>query len=469
MIKHSFQSGVTIALLSAQVLSGCMAQDFWLTTGQDPDAPKKELISSGPQKNDPAQGPASPVSPDHPIPSPEIISPSPIIPPSPIISPSPIVTSTTSDTFQIGDLKTKKIDMLFVIDNSGSMKTHQEALTAGISSMATVFQRADLDICLAVIKSSRYNSRSGNEFLNIGCTDSNRNTSTVLANFITSANVGTSGSGKELAGKALVTFLKNENTWSLAKSSTKRTSFFRPGAMANISFITDENNYLRCPNSYSGENCSSDTELKLPEDRPDDDIPAVQGKWVATGKNHSNSRLIAIRDSLSSLSSLFSWLLIEPVQDTRKGIQNYLDEFFSALNPEQALTYTITTVIHSSNQYYGYPSRAQNLALLPQLIGRGSMEGSIAETNYAPLYEAVTQNLIERFYTFKTKHPIYSSASVHVSIIHANAHFTPTNLSLSEDFTVSSDGSEIHLNQDSPMVKDLKMDDRLQVEYHYVP
>jgi hypothetical protein len=68
----------------------------------------------------------------------------------------------SQSTFQ-GSVANNKVDILWVVDNSGSMLTKQQNLSAGFSSFANVFQSKNFDFRMAVVTSDIRGAPTGQE------------------------------------------------------------------------------------------------------------------------------------------------------------------------------------------------------------------------------------------------------------------------------------------------------------------
>lgn len=271
------------------------------------------------------------------------------------------------ESFSIATVGTKKIDFLFVVDNSQSMADNQAKLASGFESFArSFFKRADLDICVAIITSDRYLGRLGERGYErerlVRCTDpqSRKQFSQaeneyflagLISEFKTKVKVGAKGSGAELMGKSLVTFLRNKNTWEEAEIAGRKNTFFRKDAVANITFLTDENNWNVGPEVVESQN----------------DLPAVSS-----------------------------------AQDARKGIVNYLNEYFEELNPGKGLSYSVSVISELSLGTEGIPSRAANLDSMDKLVGRETAKADIQDEAqvYTQLYESISESLVKRAAAF---------------------------------------------------------------------
>jgi hypothetical protein len=386
-------------------------------------------------------------------------------------------------SFPLANSGTKKIDLLFIVDDSGSMEPYQQNLANGFAAIAdTYFKREDLDICVAAISSSRYlgpmmvvgGTAHSNEASSIGCTQPAgyaswtaaqklANSNLMISNFRTAVNFGIAGSGKELLGKSMVSFMKNVNTWTNVAGSTGQTAFFRPGSVANISFLSDENNYFRYPN-----NLTSDYENGAPVAFSEgiNDLPPQAGTAVLSGISASVASFFL--NPAASVQSTMSSIWHQQI-DSRMGIKDHLDAHFRALNPGKALDYSVTSIVAPTPKAFGIPSRAQNLAPLVSLIGRDSILGNIAGTaaDYTSLYSTVMQGVVNRTLSFTLDTPVDAGSVGQMRVSVRKANGTSVQLSLSSDFEIGADLRTVILKDTSPLVRAIVLGDQLIVSYAY--
>jgi hypothetical protein len=298
--------------------------------------------------------------------------------------------------FSLNGNRTKKIDFLFVVDNSGSMEDNQIKLANGFESFAnTFFRREDLDICVSIITTDRYlgknDSQSKSREITIPCTKTptwsllstslkNAYIDQVIREFKNKINVGTRGSSLEMPGKSLVTYLHDLDQWDETRLNENRYHrFFRRDSVANISILTDENNwFFRDPQRMEVKN----------------DIPVLKNASIY------NSSI--------------------PLVDARKGIKEYLDEYFTAVQPDHAPNWSVTTFLETTRSHDSLPGLAMNLNLLSSIIGRESARSDIGQSSngYASLYQTISENVIQRASAFQLDHPATEIQSV--TLIHAN-------------------------------------------------
>lgn len=339
-----------------------------------------------------------------------------------------------SESFNAATSQVKKIDFLFLVDNSGSMADNQAKLAAGFAAFAdTFYRRTDLDICTMIVTTDRYLGRSNGSYQRertVPCTrpaGSETWTSTqrtqyinsVIADFKAKVNVGTNGNGTELPGKSLVTFLYNIDNWNVAINPAVRTSFFRADAVANISLVSDENNW------YFKGNVNSNT----------NDLPPNTGASIYNKPGQT---------------------------DGRKGIKNHLDDFFAG-----NLRYSVTALLELSLPNTSAPGLAMNLNPLVELVGRESSRGDLQANaaGYAAVYNAIGTNLVDRASSFTLAKAIYEPnypnlQDLKVSVVRASG--SVVTLANGSDYSVLMPNG-IKLN--SAVAANLQPGDQVKVEY----
>ncbi|MBC7397204.1 MAG: hypothetical protein H7333_07145 [Bdellovibrionales bacterium] len=341
------------------------------------------------------------------------------------------------ESFSAASNQVKKIDFLFVIDNSGSMADNQQKLAAGFKAFAnTFYRRADLDICTMIITSDRYLGKENRGYQrerSLPCTKpagSDRwstaqmqvHIDAMIADFQAKAFVGTRGSGSELLGKSVVSFLYGLNQWGDKTETSAKSNFFRKDAVANISFLTDENNYF-----FDG---AATEEVKS-------DLPSSGGVAIPGGK----------------VGEL----------DKRKGMKEYLDEYFAALNPGRAPTYSTTSILELSKAATALPGISTNLDQLPTIIGRESTKGDISgpAQAYTAVYQSIGDAIVLRATTFNLAHPVTGTLQVKLRRTNGEA----LTLANEVDFTLH---NPMVLSLNPSLLPRLQAGDRIEVSYNYL-
>jgi hypothetical protein len=317
-----------------------------------------------------------------PLPPVVVPGPGPMAPPViPVpVAKNPVVT----EVFDAASSGIKKIDFLFIVDNSGSMSDNQLKLARGFKAFAnTFYRRTDLDICTMIITSDRYMGKTGvygkkgnyqyERERRLPCTkpvgsqvwsaaQTQTHIDSLIESFQEEIYVGTYGSGVELLGKSLVSFLFNQDTYREVTNTESRTSFFRKDAVANISFLSDENNYF-----YQDSEAAEE----------DNDLPNTKGVAIPGHK--------------------------AAAKDMRIGIKDYLDQYFSLLNPGKSPSYSVTTILDIYQSADTLPGIAVNLKNLPSVVGRESKEANIngSAEEYTEVYQSIADAIVLRASEFK--------------------------------------------------------------------
>ena len=162
----------------------------------------------------------------------------PIIPP-PTITCKPV----ESDTFTLPPKTKKPIDVLFVIDDSASMKNDQEALAGNFKSFIQSFKDNEVDFHLGTVTTDMVKGGRKGELVVIPGTngrrflDSSTDAGTLQKDFQAMVNVGVNGSPDE-KGLAAAKAALSEPLLSGANKN-----FIRPEADLGIVFVADEDDH----------------------------------------------------------------------------------------------------------------------------------------------------------------------------------------------------------------------------------
>ena len=158
------------------------------------------------------------------------------------------VLSTTAQFEQQVTFEPRKIDVLFVVDNSGSMSSSQTALANNFPSFINYFNSKGYDYRIAVTTSDAY---YGDQFVSSGCSLCNLNqtkfksgttpklyvlestTPNIAAAFAQNINVGVSGSGDE----------RVFSSFKAALNSSLNVGFHRPAAFLSVIIVSDEEDF----------------------------------------------------------------------------------------------------------------------------------------------------------------------------------------------------------------------------------
>lgn len=156
----------------------------------------------------------------------------------------------SEDTFtQSNKVSSMPIDILWVIDNSGSMETSQNIVAANISSFINKFEQTNFDFRIAMTTTAAYQSSSlfsGNSSWSrfVDGTDATshtgvriitRDTPNIEQVFATNFKQGIAGSADERSFQSLEEALKNQDN--------RAMDFPRQGAFLAVIILTDEEDF----------------------------------------------------------------------------------------------------------------------------------------------------------------------------------------------------------------------------------
>ncbi|MBC7742977.1 MAG: hypothetical protein H7061_12325 [Bdellovibrionaceae bacterium] len=158
------------------------------------------------------------------------------------------VLSGTDQFQQASTFVPRKLDVLFVVDNSGSMRTSQSNLASNFPSFINYFKSKGYDFRIAITTTDAY---YGDQFVNSGCSlctvEQTRfrsgttpkiyvvdnNTPNLESVFGSNVQVGTTGSGDERAFSSL----------KAALSSSLNVNFHRSDAFLAVIIVSDEEDF----------------------------------------------------------------------------------------------------------------------------------------------------------------------------------------------------------------------------------
>ncbi|QDK37334.1 VWA domain-containing protein [Bdellovibrio sp. NC01] len=189
----------------------------------------------------------------------------------------------------------KKIDILWVIDNSGSMATSQTNLANNFQSFISRFNQYSYDFHMSVVTtdgwekefftSDKAKIRDGNGTTHSGVFVMDKNTSNLSSVFATNAKVGINGNGDERAFESLYQSLGNE-------PYNVSLGFRRADAFLAVIIVSDEDDFSNNTTSlhedynYSG---------LFPISKYTDFLDSYTG-GTANGRNYSVST-ISVQDA----------------------------------------------------------------------------------------------------------------------------------------------------------------------------
>jgi hypothetical protein len=149
----------------------------------------------------------------------------------------------------------RKIDILWIIDNSGSMDTSQNNLATNFQSFIQRFETLNYDFRMAVQKTDGFQEAfsigSGTKRLHASNLNSPQitvmdpNTANLATVFTNNAKVGTTGTGDERAFQSIMDTL----------NYTGNADFRRPEAFLAVIIVSDEEDFSRTQNGLTDPSC----------------------------------------------------------------------------------------------------------------------------------------------------------------------------------------------------------------------
>jgi archaellum component FlaF (FlaF/FlaG flagellin family) len=158
------------------------------------------------------------------------------------------ITSSSAQYEQASTYVPRKLDVLFVVDNSGSMSSSQASLAQNFPSFINFFKAKGYDFKIAVTTTDAY---YGDQFVNQSCSLCNqeqtrfrsgtnpkiyeidKDTPNLESVFASNVNVGTAGSGDERAF----------SSFKAALNSSLNAGFHRSDAYLSIVLVSDEEDF----------------------------------------------------------------------------------------------------------------------------------------------------------------------------------------------------------------------------------
>lgn len=190
----------------------------------EPTQPEEPIVVT------PEPTPVEPVEPEEPI----VVTPT----PTPVEPEDPIEEETTeefTETFNQNSEGKRVVDILWVIDNSGSMGDEQDDLAYNFETFINNFISQDVDFQMAITTTD---ARSGHEGKMIAGPDmlnseeAKKNENVFINHFKQKIKVGTRGSGHEKGLQTSAAFLENQKT--------DKKDFLRDDAYLAIVYVSDE-------------------------------------------------------------------------------------------------------------------------------------------------------------------------------------------------------------------------------------
>ncbi len=253
------------------------------------------------------------------------------------------------EKFQQSAAQTKKLDIMWVVDNSGSMADEQAALGANFDSFITQFINRNVDFKMGITTTDTSSDAKKGKM--VAGSDSKLTSAMAAANpnqfmndFKALVNVGTRGSGNEMGLMATEGFMEKY-----------ADSFIRPDAYLAIVILSDE------------EDQSPKDVVKYTEHLKSFKANAglvkiysiVNAKNVNTGGNtigHARYEEASDRTAgvMSDIMDNFDDVLLE----MGDSIVNLLDSFALAADPVDGTLKVFVNGVESSNYTFDAPSRS---------------------------------------------------------------------------------------------------------------
>ncbi len=306
---------------------------------------------------------------------------------------------------------------------------------------------------------------------------------TKLSNdFMVNAAVGSSGSGSERGLSSLLQFLSDNET-------NPSTTFFRPGSLRGIVFLSDEDDQsLVIPSSLPagfspdwGYMCDQAT--LLANNGASALVNGANGLCCNVPAN--NCRFGSLGTSCSSKTvDTYTYTLGVCVDQTKlipvATVKQQLDTFFQTLDQSSTgsssyFTAVITPTTGASVQAIqnsrvaidntvgtvkiNEADRGDRYLQLGQLVGNGSLTLDIGVSDYSPVLDAIGLNIIQKISTFTLARTPTSTEEMIVTIIHQDGS---TTVVPSSDFAISGN-SLVITNQ--AFVLSLLSTDKVSINY----
>lgn len=191
-----------------------------------------DVTVTPPNPTDPT-GPVDPGPTDPGTTTPPVVVNPPTKPTDPVEPTNPsVVLNDKVERFTQNVAQTHPVDILWVIDDSGSMANEQDALAANFESFINQFLVKDIDFRMGITTTDGTSTKNGKmvgDSSKLTSAAALANKSQFLSNFKTWVKVGTRGSGKEQGLQTSENFI-----------SRYEASFLRKDAVLAVVYLTDE-------------------------------------------------------------------------------------------------------------------------------------------------------------------------------------------------------------------------------------
>lgn len=162
---------------------------------------------------------------------PPVVTP-PVVVIPPVITEPVVILNDRSEIFTQNTGKNGDVDILWVIDDSGSMADEQDALGKNFQSFINQFLEKDIDFKMAITTTDGTSTRNGKmvgDSSQLTRASAKGNKTAFINNFTKWVKVGTSGSGVEQGLKTSTAFMDRY-----------ASSFLRPDAFLVLVYLSDE-------------------------------------------------------------------------------------------------------------------------------------------------------------------------------------------------------------------------------------
>ncbi len=369
-------------------------------------------------------------------------------------------------SFDASSIQNKKIDVVMVIDNSGSMDAEQQKVRDGLAAVASQylshanFTQDSLDVCVHVISSSHYlNSPAGEGF--VGCTS---NSNINLPNLVNDAvNLGINGSGVEALGKSLITYLSGKNSFSdvVSAPSLNKLSQFRNDATLALIMVTDEGNYKAYSSSQLGREETKEAYEPFTNGSGENQTWFDNGDW-----DYDRNDIPSVTNKLGRASARAADLN-NLVQDSRVGIKNYIQQLGFNLQKTTALNFLKSNIVDGvlvpAPLANGPSMGDKNLFDLKAVFGNGSINADIDGNSNS--YTSQFQQLFSNSVSIQSQFPLSPAAATSVGMVVIRVRNGQETVLSSSSYSLVQNGNALQLT--SQAAAQIQSGDSIKVTYFH--
>ena len=235
----------------------------------------------------------------------------------------------------------KKADILWVVDNSGSMQSSQNKLSNNFSLFIEDFAEKDINFKMAIITTDSAIDKSGNK---LNSSELKKNKQKFIDDFKTKIKVGTQGSHVEKAFEMTKKFLESYSSWN------------RSNALLAIIFVSDEkeggnNATVRRPVKYYTEAIAKSKGGSLEGVRAFSVCKKGYCDRFEKISNDTNGLTRYLKDSFADMSKEFG----ESIVRTLVGLKTVFPLNINPLEPDKlSVEVNGTTVPRDTNESEGW-------------------------------------------------------------------------------------------------------------------